>query len=170
MFFFVYKQENPFYLSLYWHWLFDLCLSVYFCSLALYPQASITSYTLLLHQSSDDMSLCLSFLIFLFTPVACPFDVSHPFLYNISIYHAMVSSSWLAFHLYTALFILAPSSFPSSLLPLLFFPLPCTSWSLHYLQHILTSYCLAFHCFCKVKNTHFHRHWFVFWTPHALKM
>lgn len=71
---------------------------------ALSPQVSITSYT------------------FLIPSISCPFHVSHPFLYVVSIHPAMVSSLWSAFHLYTAPFTLAPSSFSSPLLPLLFFP------------------------------------------------
>lgn len=61
-----------------------------------------------------------------------PQHVPHPFLDIISIYHAMVSSLWWTFHLYEALFTLAPSLVSSPLLPLLFFPSalclsPCVS-------------------------------------------
>lgn len=57
----------------------------------------------------------------------------------------MVSSLWPAFHLYTAPFTLAPLS--HLLYYHCFSPLPCTSWELYCVQHILTCYCLVFQCF-----------------------
>lgn len=96
-----------------------------------------------------------------------PQHVPHSFLDIISIYHAMVSSLWWTFHMYEALFTLAPSSVSSPLLPLLFFPSalclsPC-------LQHILTRYRLVFRCSVKRKK---YRQYFLKFTaiqlPHAL--
>lgn len=114
---------------------------------ALSPQVSTTSYTSLLHQSSDGMSFSSSCFVFHFSSFSfCPSPAYHfhphcdglIFMVALSPVHASIT--------------LTPFSFSSLLLPLIFFPLPCTSWAMSCVQHILTRYHLVFQCFVKWKK------------------
>lgn len=131
--------------------------------LALSLRITITSYTSLLYQSSDDMSFSSSRFVFhsssfSFCPSAAPFIfLIHPFI------SFPFTLRWS--HLYgrpftcTRLHLLWLPPLSHLLYYHCFFPLPCTSRELYCVQHIVTCYCLVFQCFdMKKKNqtTHFH--------------